>query len=120
MASQGLDTPEQFSEGGGFDSLPGAERINRLLIDEMGAEMAGGYARTRALHERWMRRRHPDEGLRERKKRLTRQQISDVAQVLLVVRGFENVPVAQIADIVGVSEKTVYNSFPTKESLVFD
>jgi len=36
------------------------------------------------------------------------------------VRGFENVKVAEIAAIVGVSEKTVFNYFPTKESLVFD
>ena len=74
----------------------------------------------RETQERWARRRHPDEGLRERKKRRTRQQVSDVATTLFVVRGFDKVKVSEIAEIVGVSEKTVYNYFPTKESLVFD
>ena len=37
-----------------------------------------------------------------------------------MVRGFDHVKVAEIAAVVGVSEKTVYNYFPTKESLVFD
>ena len=87
---------------------------------EMGTEMATAYVRTRELEERWARELHPEEGLRERKKRLTRQQISDVATTLFLVRGFEHVTVAHIAEIVGVSEKTVYNYFPTKESLVFD
>jgi AcrR family transcriptional regulator len=36
------------------------------------------------------------------------------------VRGFDHVKVSEIAEVVGVSEKTVYNYFPTKESLVFD
>ena len=75
----------------------------------------------RQTQERWARRRHPAEGLRERKKRHTRQQISDVATTLFVVRCFDHdVKVAEIAEVVGVSEKTVYNYFPTKESLVFD
>ena len=64
--------------------------------------------------------RHPDEGLRERKRRLTRQRISDVATILFGTRGFDNVKVSEVADIVGVSEKTVYNYFPTKESMVLD
>lgn len=120
MSGEDLDTLELSGEGEWFDGLPGTEGINRLLSQEMGPAMAGAYARTRAVHERRMQKRYPHEGLRERKKRLTRQQISDVATTLFIVRGFEHVTVAQIAEIVGVSEKTVYNYFPTKESLVFD
>jgi AcrR family transcriptional regulator len=62
----------------------------------------------------------PGEGLRERKKRLTRQQISDTATLMFLEHGFDVVRVADIADACGVSEKTVYNYFPTKESLVLD
>lgn len=64
--------------------------------------------------------RRPDEGLREHKKRVTRQQISDTATWMFAERGFDKVRIADIAGMVGVSEKTVYNYFPTKESLVFD
>jgi AcrR family transcriptional regulator len=61
-----------------------------------------------------------DEGLRERKKRLMRQQISDTATWMFLERGFDDVKVTEIAAACGVSEKTVYNYFPTKESLVLD
>lgn len=61
-----------------------------------------------------------DEGLRERKKRLTRQHLSDVATALFLERGFDAVRVAEVAEACGVSEKTVYNYFPTKESLLLD
>jgi len=60
------------------------------------------------------------EGLRERKKRETRQHISDVATNMFLDRGFENVRVADVAEACGVSEKTVYNYFKTKESLMLD
>lgn len=60
------------------------------------------------------------EGLRERKKRLTRQLISDTATAMFLEEGFDEVRVADVAAACGVSEKTVYNYFPTKESLVFD
>ncbi|MDH6115140.1 AcrR family transcriptional regulator [Kitasatospora sp. MAP12-15] len=60
------------------------------------------------------------EGLRERKKRLLRQELSDTATELFVERGFEAVRVSEIAEACGVSEKTVFNYFPTKESLVLD
>ena|SRR5579875_1534988 len=60
------------------------------------------------------------EGLRELKKRQTRQRISDVATGMFLERGFEEVTVSEIAAAAGVSEKTVYNYFPTKESLVLD
>jgi AcrR family transcriptional regulator len=63
----------------------------------------------------------PDaEGLRERKKRLMRQRLSDTATEMFVERGFDAVRVSEIAEACGVSEKTVFNYFPTKESLVLD
>jgi AcrR family transcriptional regulator len=59
-------------------------------------------------------------GLRERKKRLMRQQLTDTATRMFMERGFEAVRVTEIAEACGVSEKTVFNYFPTKESLVLD
>ncbi|MFR0357593.1 TetR family transcriptional regulator [Streptomyces sediminimaris] len=60
------------------------------------------------------------EGLRERKKRLLRRQLSDTATEMFMERGFDAVRVSEIAEACGVSEKTVFNYFPTKESLVLD
>jgi AcrR family transcriptional regulator len=60
------------------------------------------------------------EGLRARKKRLMRQQLSDTATEMFLERGFDAVRVSEVADACGVSEKTVFNYFPTKESLVLD
>ena len=59
-------------------------------------------------------------GLRESKKLRTRQEIADKAMELFVKRGFDHVTVAEVADAAGVSEKTVFNYFPTKEDLFFD
>ncbi|WP_234543454.1 TetR family transcriptional regulator [Streptomyces shenzhenensis] len=60
------------------------------------------------------------EGLRERKKRLMRQRLSDTATEMFLERGFDAVRVSEIAQACGVSEKTVFNYFPTKESLILD
>jgi AcrR family transcriptional regulator len=59
-------------------------------------------------------------GLRERKKRLMRQQLSDTATRMFLERGFDAVKVTEIAEACGVSEKTVFNYFPTKEALILD
>lgn len=60
------------------------------------------------------------QGLRERKKRATRQAISNVATRLFQERGFENVSVSEIADAANVSKMTVFNYFARKEDLYFD
>jgi AcrR family transcriptional regulator len=61
----------------------------------------------------------PTLGLRERKKQQTRERIAETARELFAERGFENVPVAEIARAADVSEQTVFNYFPTKEDLVY-
>ena len=59
-------------------------------------------------------------GLRERRKQETRQAISDVATVMFVERGFDEVTIAQVAEAAAVAKMTVTNYFPRKEDLVFD
>jgi AcrR family transcriptional regulator len=58
-------------------------------------------------------------GLRERKKAQTRRRIAETARDLFVERGFERVTVAEIADAAEVSQKTVFNYFPTKEDIFY-
>jgi AcrR family transcriptional regulator len=59
-------------------------------------------------------------GLRETKKLQTRQAIAGAGMGLFVTRGFDHVTVGDIAREAGVSEKTVFNYFPTKEDVFFD
>jgi AcrR family transcriptional regulator len=60
------------------------------------------------------------EGLRERKKRRTRELIASTAARLFAERGYEHVSVLDVAAAAEVSEQTVYNHFPTKRALVLD
>ena len=108
--------------GDGVDVLepPDEEVLHQLISDELGESIAELMRQMRRAQEAWRRRSNPGEGLRERKRRLTRQLISDAATLLFAIHGFDNVKVAEVADRVGVSEKTIYNYFPTKESLVLE
>lgn len=58
-------------------------------------------------------------GLRERKKRRTRQLIADEALALFAAQGFQDTTIRQIADAAEVSPRTVSAYFPAKEALVF-
>ena len=59
------------------------------------------------------------EGLRARKKRVAREAIAATARRLFAERGFDRVTVAEIAAAADVTEKTVFNHFPTKVDLAF-
>src|SRR3954464_3406238 len=59
------------------------------------------------------------EGLRERKKRQTRETIAHAAMALFAAHGFDAVTVADVARAADVSEGTVFNYFPTKEQLFY-
>nr|WP_296064299.1 TetR/AcrR family transcriptional regulator [uncultured Actinoplanes sp.] len=59
-------------------------------------------------------------GLRAEKKAATRGRIADTAWTLFADRGFDQVTVAQIADVARVSPATVFNYFDSKEDLLFD
>ena len=61
----------------------------------------------------------PIEGLRARKKRAAREAIAATARRLFAEHGFDAVTVAEVAAAAQVSEKTVFNYFPTKEDLAF-
>ena len=112
-----------MSEPGSVVLGPGEpdERIlDGVIAEEMGEEIIDSLRRVRHAEETRYRAEHPGEGLRERKRRLTRHLISDAATAMFASRGFDAVKVSEIANRVNVSMKTLYNYFPTKESMVLD
>ena len=58
-------------------------------------------------------------GLRERKKRDTRQALARAGLALFVERGYEATTLADIADAAGVSTRTIFAYFPGKEDILF-
>lgn len=57
-------------------------------------------------------------GLREQQRRRQHDAISAAAIALFLERGFDQVPVTEIAAAAGVSKPTLFKYFPTKEDLV--
>jgi AcrR family transcriptional regulator len=58
------------------------------------------------------------EGLRERKRRQTRERITEAALTLFLERGFEATTVDDIAEAADVSKRSFFDYFPTKEDVV--
>lgn len=59
-------------------------------------------------------------GARERNRQALRRKLSDTATAMFLARGFDAVRVSDVAEACGVSTKTVWNHFPTKEALLLD
>jgi AcrR family transcriptional regulator len=58
-------------------------------------------------------------GHRERKKQQTREAIAGAALELFVERGYEATTLAEIAEAAGVSTRTIFAYFPSKEDILF-
>jgi AcrR family transcriptional regulator len=58
-------------------------------------------------------------GLQERKRRAVRTELSDVALTLLTDRDFESVTIDEMAAAAGVSRRTFFRYFASKEDVVF-
>ena len=55
----------------------------------------------------------------ELRRQATRDSLREVALAKFANEGFDNVTVAEVAEAVGVTERTFYRHFPTKESILF-
>ena len=62
---------------------------------------------------------HVPEGLRERKKQRTREQIIEAAMGLFADRGYQATTIADIASAAEVAPRTFFSYFPSKEAVVF-
>lgn len=58
------------------------------------------------------------EGLRERNRRETQQRIADVAMELFVANGFEATTLDEIAAVAGISRRTFFHYFRSKDDLL--
>ena len=60
----------------------------------------------------------PDEGLRARKRRETAQRITDAGMSLFIERGFEATTLDDIADKAGISRRTFFYYFKSKDDIL--
>ena len=60
----------------------------------------------------------PAEGLRERKRRETRQRIAEVGQRLFLASGYESTTLDDIAAEAGISRRTFFSYFKSKDDII--
>lgn len=60
----------------------------------------------------------PAEGLRERKRRETRQRIAEVAQRLFMAQGYDATTLDAIAAEAGISRRTFFSYFKSKDEII--
>lgn len=61
-----------------------------------------------------------NEGLRERTRRAVRAELAEVAIGLFARQGFDDTTVEDIARAAGITKRSFFRYFPTKEDVVFD
>src|SRR5215471_14655103 len=74
--------PDEHVDAADLESFGDAQAddvLHQLISEELGESIAELMRQMRRVHEAWRRRIQPEEGLRERKRRITRQLISDAA-----------------------------------------
>lgn len=106
-------TDEEAGAGAGAVVGAGAEAGAGAGPDADGAAAAAAATGAAALG--------PDPGgpgLRERKRQRMYQAVSDAAIALFLEKGFEKVPVAEVAAAADISKPTLFRYFPAKEDLV--
>lgn len=62
----------------------------------------------------------PAPGLRERTRRAVRAELTDVAMELFLRRGFEATTVDEIAAAAGISRRSLFRYFASKEAIIFE
>ena len=60
----------------------------------------------------------PNEGLRERKRRETRQRIAEVGQRLFLAHGYDSTTLDEIAAQAGISRRTFFSYFKSKDDII--
>lgn len=61
---------------------------------------------------------YPDSGLRQRKRAATRAAITSTARALTAERGLNGYTVEEVCEAAGISRRTFFNYFPTKEDAI--
>lgn len=61
----------------------------------------------------------PTEGLRERKRRETQQRIAEVGQRLFLSQGYDSTTLDAIAAEAGISRRTFFSYFKSKDDIIF-